>query len=200
MQFMSCIFLLNLGKSEENERKPLKHYKRTTLSETLPQPNTKTPTTMLSRAFTKPKKSPKQGLEEDNGKSESTIFYEYEDCIVGFMDDLPLVVIGSGGWRDPPSLREILRASAGWMGESCLGMTEKVVFVGGRICIAKRFRQVKLRRAEFGRRVVRMAAVSAKCEHLVPVTAYLYTKRLKFVLCDYYPMGSLADLLTGNSE
>lgn len=161
---------------------------------------------MLTRAFTKPvKRSPRHGDNDQNvDQPETTIFYEYEDCLIGFMDDLPLVAAfdghGSAGslWSQPPTLREVLRASVGVMGMSCLGMTEKVIFLDGRICAVKRFREVRLRRAEFGRRIVRATEISWRCEYLVPVTAYLYTKRIKFVLCDYFPMGSLADLLAGN--
>ncbi|MBA0652075.1 hypothetical protein Goklo_019359 [Gossypium klotzschianum] len=49
---------------------------------------------------------------------------------------------------------------------------------------------------EFGRRVERLAHVCNNSDYLVPITAYLYPKRIKLVLCDYYPMGSLADLLS----
>lgn len=154
---------------------------------------------MLARAFTKPnKRSPKHG--ENNIMSQS-ILEEYEDCIVGFMEDLPLILCGGGNnfWvtSSPPTLREVLRASAGVMGESCLGMTEKVVFLEGKLCALKRFREVRLRKLELGRRIERVARISRNCEYLVPVSAYLYSKRVKVVLCDYYPMGSLADLLAG---
>ncbi|XP_030443606.1 probable inactive receptor kinase At5g58300 [Syzygium oleosum] len=156
---------------------------------------------MLSRAFTKPKRSPKNG---DNITRSESILHEYEDCIVGFMDDIPLVVCdaikGYQGARSEPTLREVLRASVGVMGESCLGITEKVVFLGGKVCALKRFREVGVGKREFGRRLQRVAQISGRCEHLVPVLAYLYTKRIKFVLCDYYPMGSLHDLLSGGRD
>ncbi|KAF8033320.1 hypothetical protein BT93_D2047 [Corymbia citriodora subsp. variegata] len=156
---------------------------------------------MLSRAFTKSKRSPKNG---DNITRSESILHEYEDCIVGFMDDVPLVVCGAirgyNGARSEPTLREVLRASVGVMGESCLGITEKVVFLGGKVCALKRFRSVRLGKGEFGRRLQRVAQISRRCEHLVPVLAYLYSKRIKFVLCDYYPMGSLHDLLSGGRD
>ncbi|OWM72168.1 probable inactive receptor kinase At3g08680 [Punica granatum] len=159
---------------------------------------------MLTRAFTKPvKRSPRHEENQNVDQPETTIFYEYEDCLVGFMDDIPLVAAFNGrgsSWSPPPTMREVLRASVGVMGMSCLGMTEKVVFLGGRICAVKRFREVRLRRAEFGWRIMRTTEISRRCEHLVPVTAYLYSKRIKFVLCDYYPMGSLADLLAGSRQ
>ncbi|CAK7335701.1 unnamed protein product [Dovyalis caffra] len=150
---------------------------------------------MLSRAFTKPKRSPKHG--DDDGKS-GTSLLESEDFVVGFMDDLPLFFCGESVSR--LSLREILRASVGVMGESPLGMTEKVVLLGGKVYALKRFRALRVRRREFGKRIERLAQVSKRCEYLVPVTAYLYTKRIKFVVCDYFPMGSLADLLAGGRE
>lgn len=156
---------------------------------------------MLSRAFMKPKRSPKNG---DNITRSESILHEYEDCIVGFMDDIPLVVCaaikGYQGARSEPTLREVLRASVGVIGESCLGITEKVVFLGGKVCALKRFREVAVGKREFGRRLQRVAQISGRCEHLVPVLAYLYTKRIKFVLCDYYPMGSLHDLLSGEHK
>ncbi|KAK4365474.1 hypothetical protein RND71_016832 [Anisodus tanguticus] len=83
------------------------------------------------------------------------------------------------------------------MGESHLGMTEKVVLLKGKICALKRFRKVVVKKNEAGRRIEKFARVSRDCKQLVPITAYLYSKRIKFVVCDYYPMGSLADLLAG---
>ncbi|XP_030530410.2 probable inactive receptor kinase At5g58300 [Rhodamnia argentea] len=157
---------------------------------------------MLSRAFTKPKRSPKHG---DDVTRSASILHEYEDCIVGFMDDIPLVVCDAvksycPGARGEPTLREVLRASVGVMGESCLGITEKLVFLGGAVRALKRFRAVAVRKGEFGRRLQRMAQISRRCDHLVPVLAYLYSKRIKFVLCVYYPMGSLHDLLSGGRD
>ncbi|KAL0393662.1 UNVERIFIED_CONTAM: putative receptor-like protein kinase [Sesamum latifolium] len=179
---------------------------------------------MLSRAFTKPKRSPRGG--ESSLRSTASICEYDEDFMVGFMDDIPLisfdeyndscnsrvnsnkVVAGSYINQSPNSsestrmmtLRQVLRASVGVMGESPLGMTEKVVLLGGKICAVKRFRRVGIRKREFGRRIERVAQVGNQCEFLVPVTAYLYAKRIKFVVCDYYPMGTLADLLSGARE
>ncbi|OMO79725.1 hypothetical protein CCACVL1_13465 [Corchorus capsularis] len=147
---------------------------------------------MLTRAFTKPKKSFKLEYGE---QSRSSSFSDYDDCIVGFMDDLPLVSCENNG--PPLSLKEVLRTSVGVMAESGRGLTEKVVLSKGKVCALKRFRKVIVRRNEFGRRVKRLAQVCNKCEYLVPITAYLYSKRIKLVLLDYYPMGSLADLLEG---
>ncbi|KAK6158369.1 hypothetical protein DH2020_005683 [Rehmannia glutinosa] len=115
---------------------------------------------MLSRAFAKPRRSPQAG----ESSLRSTSIFEYEDLIFGFMDDIPLTSFPE--YNDDHSyyksthnsestsqmtLRQVLRASVGVMGESPLGMTEKVVLLG-------------------------------------------------FVVCDYYPMGSLADLLSGARE
>ncbi|KAL9349856.1 hypothetical protein Peur_057111 [Populus x canadensis] len=150
---------------------------------------------MLSRAFTKPKKSPKHG---DNESKSGTSMPDSEDSLVGFMDDRPLFFCGESVSR--LSLRETLRASVGVMGESPLGMTEKVVLLRGKVYALKRFRALRVRRREFGKRIERLAQVSKRCEYLVPVIAYLYTKRIKFVVSDYFPMGSLADLLAGGRE
>ncbi|KAK3016048.1 hypothetical protein RJ639_007535 [Escallonia herrerae] len=157
---------------------------------------------MLSRAFTKPRKSPRLVGENGNENSyRSTCIDEYEDFIIGFMEDLPLTNCEDEDDRGSNvTLREVLRGSVGVVGESRLGMTEKVVLLQGKIHALKRFRKVSVRRGEFGRRIERLAQVSRKCKYLVPLTAYLYTKRIKFVVCDYYPMGSLADLLTGTRE
>ncbi|KAK6158363.1 hypothetical protein DH2020_005677 [Rehmannia glutinosa] len=164
---------------------------------------------MLSRAFAKPRRSPQAG----ESSLRSTSIFEYEDLIFGFMDDIPLTSFPE--YNDDHSyyksmhnsestsqmtLRQVLRASVGVMGESPLGMTEKVVLLGGKICAVKRFRRVGVRKSEFGRRIERLGLVGNQCEYLVPVTAYLYAKRIKFVVCDYYPMGSLADLLSGARE
>ena len=121
-----------------------------------------------------------------------------EDCLVGFMGDRPLFFCGESVSR--LSLRETLRASVGVitvMGESPLGLTEEVVLLRGKVYALKRFRALRVRRREFGKRIERLAQVSKRCEYLVPVIAYLYTKRIKFAVCDYFPMGSLADLLAG---
>ncbi|PRQ17448.1 putative transferase, protein kinase RLK-Pelle-LRR-III family [Rosa chinensis] len=160
---------------------------------------------MLSRALTVTRKSPKDGdYVRDLGCSKSGSFNDYEDCIVGFMEDLPLVhcdhdkkCVGCVESLAHLTLRGVLRGSVGVIGESRLAMTEKVVLLGGRVCAVKRFRQVRVGRREFGKRIQRLAEVSRKCEFLVPVTAYLFAKRIKFVLSDYRPMGSLADLLAG---
>ncbi|KAB2608741.1 receptor-like protein kinase [Pyrus ussuriensis x Pyrus communis] len=146
-------------------------------------------------------KSPKH---DDLIKSYASSFADYEECIVGFMDDLPLVFcgheekcLGCGERLAHLTLRSVLRGSVGVIGESKLGMTEKVVLLGGRVCAVKRFRNVSSRKREFGKKIEHLAKVSQKCEYLLPVIAYLYAKRIKFVLSDYKPMGSLADLLAG---
>lgn len=96
-------------------------------------------------------------------------------------------------WR----LKDVMGASVGVVGETSLGLVEKVVFLDGTYNVLKRFRMVCVRRREFGRRVSRLAAIGRRCDYLVQMKAYLYSKRFKFVVCDYYPMGSLYDLLTG---
>ncbi|KAE8672501.1 abscisic acid receptor PYL10-like [Hibiscus syriacus] len=95
------------------------------------------------------------------------------------------------------SLKEVLRTSVGVMGENSRGLTEKVVLSKCRLYTVKRFWKVIVRKSEFGRRVERLAQVCNKCDYLVPITAYLYAKRIKLVVLDFYPMGSLADLLSG---
>ncbi|KAL8064017.1 hypothetical protein ABFX02_01G064300 [Erythranthe guttata] len=163
---------------------------------------------MLSRAFVKPKRSPQAG--ESMLPSPASIF-EYEDFIFGLLDDIPLISFNdnknsnyynnnSNSELAQMTLRQVLRASVGVIGESPLGMTEKMVLLGGKICAVKRFRRVAVRKREFGRRIERVAHVGNQCEYLVHVLAYLYAKRIKFVVCDYYPMGSLADLLSGARE
>uniref|UniRef100_A0A199UC72 Protein kinase domain-containing protein n=1 Tax=Manihot esculenta TaxID=3983 RepID=A0A199UC72_MANES len=152
---------------------------------------------MLSRALeAKPRWSPRHG---DNFSCKSGSILEYsEDCIVGFIDDLPLIFCGNSESR--LTLREVLRGSVAVMGESRLGMTEKVVLLEGKIYAVKRFRRVSVGRREFRKRVEKLAEVSQKCQYIVPIAAYLYSKRIKFVVCGYYPMGSLADLLAGGRE
>ncbi|CAL5442675.1 unnamed protein product [Camellia sinensis] len=160
---------------------------------------------MLTRAFTKPRNSPSSKRDDENS-CRSVSIYEYEDCIFGFMElDVPLIFCdedddNDGGGGGGLSLRELLRGSVGVIGEGSLGITEKVVLLERREWAVKRFGKVIVRRGEFGRRIERLAQVSRKCQYLVPITAYLFTKRIKFVVCDYYPMGSLADLLAGARE
>ncbi|XP_074341544.1 putative inactive receptor kinase At2g26730 [Apium graveolens] len=151
---------------------------------------------MLSRAFTTPRKSFRYG--ETSCRSAS--IHEYEDCIVGFMDDTPLNTCHDVPGATRLTLREVLRGSVGVVGQSRLGMIEKVVLLGGQVCSLKRFREVSVKRIEFGRRIERLAEVSKQCRYLVPVTSYLYTRRIKFVVSHYFPMGSLADLLAGARE
>ncbi|XP_062076040.1 probable inactive receptor kinase At3g08680 [Humulus lupulus] len=98
------------------------------------------------------------------------------------------------------SLKVVLRASVGVLGVSRVGMTEKVVLYGGKMCVLKRLGKPSVGKVEFGKRVERFAHVSRMCEYLVPFRAYLYAKRIKFVVSDYYPMGSLADLLAGSRQ
>ncbi|XP_037495065.1 probable inactive receptor kinase At3g08680 isoform X2 [Jatropha curcas] len=156
---------------------------------------------MLSRAFTvKPRWSPSRRDGDGISCKLGSILEYSEDClVVGFEDDLPLVFCGNNN-ESQLTLREVLRASVSVMGESRLGMTQKAVLLEGKIYAVKRFRKVRVGRREFGKRVERLSQVSQKCAYLVPVTAFLYSKRIKFVLCDYYPMGSLADLLSGGRE
>lgn len=148
---------------------------------------------MLSRAFTKRRRSIKDGEHTKFSRS----IHEYDDYIVGFTYDLPLISCENRGVQ--MTMKEVLRSSVGVMGESSLGMTEKVVLLNGEMFAVKRFRKLIVGRSEFGRRVEKLAQLSRKCEYLVPITAYLYAKRIKFILCDYYPMGSLADLLACES-
>ncbi|KAL4339175.1 hypothetical protein GQ457_08G032470 [Hibiscus cannabinus] len=147
---------------------------------------------MLSRAFTKSRRS----FYGENSRSGS--ISEYDDCIVGFMDDVPLNSCENHG--PSLSLKEVLRTSVGVMGENSRGLTEKVVLSNARLCTLKRFRKVIVRKSEFGRRVERLAQVCNNCDYLVPITAYLYAKRIKLVVLHYYPMGSLADLLSGGRQ
>ncbi|KAF9597853.1 hypothetical protein IFM89_021938 [Coptis chinensis] len=81
------------------------------------------------------------------------------------------------------------------MGESGVGISEKVVLLDGTVYAEKRFSKGTVRRKEFGRRVERIVQVSKGSEYLLQVRAYLFAKRIKVILSDYYPMGSLADLL-----
>lgn len=163
---------------------------------------------MLSRAFTKPRRSPRDG---ETSLRSTSILHEYEDFIFGFMEDIPVISFHESEnnhnkthnkncdctSESQMTLRLVLRASVGVMGESRRGITEKVVLLGGNICALKRFRKVSVRKSEFGRRIEKLAQAGNQCEFLVPINAYLFAKRIKFVLCDYYPMGSLADLLYG---
>nr|XP_043638579.1 probable inactive receptor kinase At2g26730 [Erigeron canadensis] len=95
------------------------------------------------------------------------------------------------------TMKDVMRASVGVMGESALGVTEKVVFLDGKCHVLKRFRTVCVQRKVFAQRIARLASLCEQCAYLVPLNAYLYSKRFKFVVCDYYPMGSLHDLLLG---
>ncbi|KAM3263184.1 putative inactive receptor kinase [Capsicum annuum] len=165
---------------------------------------------MLSRAFVTKHQIKKSFNDHEENSCRSMSIYEYEEFIIGFKQDVPLVFFDEN--NDPNrnhgktvarpceprlTLKEVLRASVGVMGESHLGMTEKIVLLKGKICALKRFRKVVMKKNEFGRRIEKFARVSRDCKQLVPITAYLYSKRIKFVVCDYYPMGSLADLLAG---
>ncbi|KAL5727066.1 non-specific serine/threonine protein kinase [Ranunculus cassubicifolius] len=142
---------------------------------------------------------------EAGGSSNRTTplnYHEDEECIVGLTGDLPLTMCDGGSYtktrvKGVLCLREVMMGSVQMMGESGLGISEKVVLMDGMVYAAKRFKKVTVGRKEFGRRVERLALVSKGSEHLLQVRAYLYAKRIKIILCDYYPMGSLADLLNG---
>ncbi|KAK8484237.1 hypothetical protein V6N12_029126 [Hibiscus sabdariffa] len=96
------------------------------------------------------------------------------------------------------TLEEVFNASVRVIGNnSRWGSTEKMVLPNGRVSVLKRFRIVTMGKLEFGRRVERLAQVCNNSDYLVPITGYSYSKRIKYVVRDYYPMGSLADLLSG---
>ncbi|KAK8692851.1 hypothetical protein V6N13_070456 [Hibiscus sabdariffa] len=96
------------------------------------------------------------------------------------------------------SQKEVFNASVRVIGKnSRWGSTEKMVLPNGRVSVLKRFRIVTMGEREFGRRVERLAQVCNNSDYLVPITGYSYSKRIKSVVRDYYPMGSLADLLSG---
>lgn len=97
-------------------------------------------------------------------------------------------------------LREVMMGSVQMMGESWLGISEKVVLMDGMVYAAKRFKKVSVTGRDFSKRVERLARISKGSEHLLQVRAYLYAKRIKIILSDYYPMGSLSDLLKGARE
>ncbi|PQP96677.1 putative receptor-like protein kinase [Prunus yedoensis var. nudiflora] len=89
---------------------------------------------MLSRALTaKPRKNPKNEDQDQQQGYTTSSFNDYEDCIVGFMQDLALVrcghhrkCLGCGEGLSHLTLRGVLRGSVGVIGESRLGMTEKI--------------------------------------------------------------------------
>ncbi|KAG6782874.1 hypothetical protein POTOM_012299 [Populus tomentosa] len=83
-----------------------------------------------------------------------------EDCLGGFMGDRPLFFCGESVSR--LSLRETLRASVGVMGESPLGLTEKVVLLRGKLYALRRFRALRVRRREFGKRIESLADLLAE--------------------------------------
>ncbi|CAN4127244.1 unnamed protein product [Withania somnifera] len=165
---------------------------------------------MLSRAFVTKHQIRRNFNNHEENSCRSMSTYEYEEFIIGFKQDVPLVFFEEN--NDPNhnhgkaishpceprlTLKEVLRASAGVMGEIHLGMTEKIVLLKGEICALKRFRKMVLKKNEFGRRIEKFARISRDCKQLVPITAYLYSKRIKFAVCDYYPMDCLVDLLSG---
>ncbi|XAR70188.1 Non-specific serine/threonine protein kinase [Bertholletia excelsa] len=168
---------------------------------------------MWNRAMTpKARKSPREKKRDDESSRRTLSINDYEDCIFGFMDiDVPVIFchsrydqdlgqVDGGGDEGPLTLRGLLRGSVGMMLEGRMGMTEKAVLAEGRVYAVKRFRRVSVKRGEFGRRIQNLAHVSRRCQYLVPVVAYLYAKRIKFIVCDYYPMGSLSDLLSASRE
>ncbi|KAK9143965.1 hypothetical protein Syun_013365 [Stephania yunnanensis] len=153
------------------------------------------------------------GGESSSIKSKASSKYDPQEAefIAGQMGDLPITFCdgGSGSgypfkitrhWIGYLCLREVMRATVQVMGESRWGISEKVVLLDGRMFATKRFRSVSLCRKLFGKRVEKLAQVGKGCESLVQIRAYLYAKRIKVVLCDYHPMGSLADLLDGARE
>ncbi|KAL5989283.1 hypothetical protein ACLOJK_010173 [Asimina triloba] len=156
---------------------------------------------MLTRAFHGRKKSPR--ARDDGGGSlggSQQMDEEEEEALFGHLSDLPLTFCGGAQHFRALGLKEVLQSSVQVLGESGLGISEKVVLWDGAVFASKRFRKVSVGRTEFRRRMERLARISADCQHLVPLRAYVYAKRIKVVLCSYYPMGSLADLLSGARE
>ncbi|KAF9599240.1 hypothetical protein IFM89_036366 [Coptis chinensis] len=160
---------------------------------------------MLSRAFIGRRKSTNKNIRslrygEGSCLSSQQCTDEDEECIVGLTGELPLNMCDGGSFnksrvRGVLCLREVMLGSVQMMGESGVGIFEKVVLLDGTVYAAKRFSKVTVRRKEFGRRVERIAQVSKGSEYLLQVRAYLFAKRIKVILSDYYLMGSLADIL-----
>ncbi|ONK66416.1 uncharacterized protein A4U43_C06F8770 [Asparagus officinalis] len=147
--------------------------------------------------------SPSYKKEPHSGKTNTQSLYSVnqsdddEEGWCGIAGEFPLTFCGGGGGGSSLGLKEVLRSSVQVLGMSSLGITEKIVLLDGSTFATKRFRKVAVGRTDFGKRVERVAAVCWQCDYLVPVRAYVYSKRTKLVLCNYYPMGSLADLLAG---
>ncbi|XP_077211701.1 putative inactive receptor kinase At5g58300 [Tasmannia lanceolata] len=159
---------------------------------------------MLSRAFRpRPKfdrKSPKSvGYEGSSSQSGYSQLPVEEGTTGGCEFPMQVTFCDGSGFR-ALGLKEVLRSSVQVLGESRFGISEKVVLVEGVVFCAKRFRRVCVGKVEFGRRVECLARVTGQSSYLVPLRAYMYSKRTKVVLCDYYAMGSLADLLAGTRE
>ncbi|XP_068650816.1 probable inactive receptor kinase At5g58300 [Aristolochia californica] len=145
------------------------------------------------------------GGEEGSGTSRSVSQYLTvdEDYVLPTGGEYAITINfceASGPFARPVALREVLTSSVQLLGESSVGISEKVVLVDGLVFCAKRFRRVLVRKSRYGKSLERLAHVTTGCKYLVPLHGYIYTKRIKIVLCEYYAMGSLADLLAGARE
>ncbi|ERN00315.1 hypothetical protein AMTRI_Chr01g108440 [Amborella trichopoda] len=144
---------------------------------------------MLSQALRrKAKRSPKGGSIENGESSRSRNDDGGHAGEIAFCD----------GSSNRLTYRDLLLSSVQVLGEGNLGMVQKVVWMDGLTLAAKRLHPVAISKGEFSKRVEKLATL--KSEYLVPTRAYFYSKRTKLVLYDYYPMGSLADLLRGAKE
>ncbi|KAG9448327.1 hypothetical protein H6P81_014455 [Aristolochia fimbriata] len=143
------------------------------------------------------------GAEEGNGaagRSGSQYYSVDEDYVLPSGGEYAITINfceAGGPFTRPVALREVLTSSLQLLGESFMGISEKVVLVDGLVFCVKRFRRVLVRKSQYGKSLERFAHVASGCKYLVPLHGYIYTKRIKLVLCEYYAMGSLADLLAG---
>uniref|UniRef100_A0A7N0VAU7 Protein kinase domain-containing protein n=1 Tax=Kalanchoe fedtschenkoi TaxID=63787 RepID=A0A7N0VAU7_KALFE len=164
---------------------------------------------MLARAFAKPQKRKNSQCGSNNAYSNGELYYHDDYSMAEwYMDEQSLVFCDKARHDEEcgtvfgshPTLRDVLRSAVAVLGESCMGMTEKVVLVQGRIYAMKRFKTVGISKGRFGKRVERLAQVGRGSPYLAPVVAYLYSKRVKVVMQEHFPMGSLADLLAEGRE
>ncbi|CAM8953991.1 unnamed protein product [Rhodiola kirilowii] len=160
---------------------------------------------MLARAFAKPEKSRRNSqCGCSNPYSNGELYYHDNYSMAEwYMDEQSLIFCDKAVHDEEcgmvfgshPTLRDVLRSCVATLGESSMGLTEKVVLVQGKMYAMKRFKIVSISKGMFGKRVEWLAVVSRACPYLAPVVAYLYSKRIKFVMHEHFPMGSLADLL-----
>ncbi|KAL7135443.1 hypothetical protein ABFS83_11G096600 [Erythranthe nasuta] len=105
-----------------------------------------------------------------------------------------LVFLGKTKWEF--TLEDLLRAWTAVLGKGTFRTAYKAALDAGLSVVVKRLRDVNMAEMEFRAKMDEIGIMDH--QNLVPLKAYYYNRHEKFLVYDYFPMGSLFALLHGN--